>query len=163
MSLKATLRRESLQLRQSIQGKFDKDRIIFGQLIRHLREHRANQVLTYVSTEYEVDTRTLIDCCLGNKITIAIPGIVNERMRFFELHSKWNLGKEVRNISSSAVCIVPGLAFDIDGYRIGYGGGYYDRFLRDFKGFKIGLCYEELILDVPIESHDEKVDIVITD
>lgn len=60
--------------------------------------------------------------------------------------------------------LVPGLAFDQAGYRLGRGGGFYDRWLADFEGKKIGLCFEEQLLQqLPHESHDIKVDQVITD
>lgn len=63
------------------------------------------------------------------------------------------------------VILVPGLVFDLDGHRIGYGGGYYDRFLvNQSKATKIGVCFEEQIeMEIPHEEHDQKVDIVISD
>ena len=62
------------------------------------------------------------------------------------------------------VCIVPGLAFDKNGYRIGYGKGYYDRFLKDFNGTKIGLCRCDFLKDaLPVNEFDHKVDMIITE
>ena len=67
-------------------------------------------------------------------------------------------------ITENTVCIVPGLAFTPDGGRLGYGGGYYDRFLSDYSGTSIGLCYSELLFDsLPSEEYDIAVDIIITD
>lgn len=60
--------------------------------------------------------------------------------------------------------IVPGLAFDQDGYRLGFGGGYYDRYLQDYKGKKIALAFTPQILPtIPIEKHDISVDAIVTD
>ena len=62
--------------------------------------------------------------------------------------------------------IVPGLAFTVDGKRLGYGGGYYDKLLsmKSFKAFAIGFCFKfQIIKDLPTEIHDRKVDYIITD
>lgn len=60
--------------------------------------------------------------------------------------------------------LVPGLAFDGAGGRLGQGGGYYDRFLAGYAGFTAALCRKELLLDrVPREGHDLGVDLVITE
>mgnify|MGYP002474639772 FL=1 len=56
------------------------------------------------------------------------------------------------------------LCFDICGYRLGYGKGYYDRFLKNFRGTKIGICYSDYIFEnLPVDKHDEKVDILVTE
>lgn len=55
--------------------------------------------------------------------------------------------------------LVPGLAFDRFGMRLGRGGGYYDRLLADFEGLRVGICFEGVIFDrIPFESHDQRVD-----
>lgn len=60
--------------------------------------------------------------------------------------------------------IIPALACDKNGYRLGYGGGFYDRFLKDFKGIKISCVPKELVLDsVCPEKHDIKMDMILTD
>lgn len=71
--------------------------------------------------------------------------------------------QQVRSFSQNTVCIVPAIAFDKDGHRIGYGKGYYDRFLRRFGGTKIGVCFSELVYDrLPRGRYDSPVDIIIT-
>ena len=65
---------------------------------------------------------------------------------------------------SSSICIVPGLIFDSDGYRVGYGKGYYDRFLGSYNGSRIGLVYFDFILDrVPRGRYDRHVDIILSE
>ena len=62
--------------------------------------------------------------------------------------------------------IVPGLAFTLDGKRLGYGGGYYDKLLsmKDLNAYTIGFCFSfQIIKDLPTETHDMRVNIVITD
>jgi len=143
--------------------KASKDKAIFEKIIalpQFARVENTGLVLTYVSTELEVDTRRLIDYCFDNSITVAVPGIADEQMRFFKLESWDTIGDEVMDFTDS-ICIVPALAYDENNYRLGYGGGYYDRFLREYKGVKIGICYREFIVDIPVEKHDEGVDIVI--
>ena len=66
--------------------------------------------------------------------------------------------------SNADICIVPALAYDIEGYRMGYGGGFYDRFLSSFRGTCIGICYADNIeKKLPRGRFDVRVDILITD
>ena len=60
--------------------------------------------------------------------------------------------------------IIPGLAFDKSKNRLGFGAGYYDRFLVENKGKKIGICYDFQIIDlIPAEAHDVKMDMIISE
>ena len=62
------------------------------------------------------------------------------------------------------IIIVPGIAFDRTGNRLGRGGGYYDSYLGKFDGQKIGICKDlQLVDELPIEDHDVKVDVIITE
>ena len=62
------------------------------------------------------------------------------------------------------ISVIPGIAFDRSGMRIGFGKGYYDRFLSEFRGLKLGLCYEFQLYDsVPHDRHDIPMDIIITE
>lgn len=66
--------------------------------------------------------------------------------------------------SESAVCIVPALAFDRRGMRIGYGKGYYDRFLSTFGGKRFGVVYSQMLFDkLPADKYDIPVDMIITE
>jgi 5-formyltetrahydrofolate cyclo-ligase len=67
-------------------------------------------------------------------------------------------------LDSLDAVIVPGLVFDKDRYRIGYGKGYYDDLLSRYKGLSIGVCFELFLLNsIPKESHDQQCDVVITE
>lgn len=66
--------------------------------------------------------------------------------------------------TEKSLCIVPALAFDIKGNRLGYGKGFYDRFLSEFKGCSIGITFSELLSDsLPIDKNDIAIDTVVTD
>ncbi len=66
-------------------------------------------------------------------------------------------------INRPVICFAPGMAFSKEGHRIGYGGGYYDRFLKNKDILKIGTCFEEQIYSFLPERHDIDMDVVITD
>lgn len=75
-----------------------------------------------------------------------------------------NLNININNRKLLAICVVPCLSYDSEGYRIGYGKGYYDRFLSSFEGTKIGLCYSEFkSAQLPKGKYDVKLDVVITE
>ena len=64
--------------------------------------------------------------------------------------------------SKADLILVPGLAFDRSGTRLGRGGGYYDRLLSEFEGLRVGVCFEELVFEqIPAESHDARMDFLI--
>lgn len=63
-----------------------------------------------------------------------------------------------------SIILVPGLAFDSRGFRLGHGGGYYDRYLAGFPGLTVGLCRDKLLLpSLPTEPHDQPVDLILTE
>jgi len=65
---------------------------------------------------------------------------------------------------SESLCLVPGLSFSLNGGRLGYGKGYYDRFLTKFRGTSVGVCFESCISEsLILDEHDKKVNYLITD
>ena len=69
-----------------------------------------------------------------------------------------------KNDGGHTVCVLPAIVYDKKGYRLGYGKGYYDRFLSSFKGVKVGFVYNDFIIDeIPIGRYDLPSDIVITE
>ena len=70
----------------------------------------------------------------------------------------------LKKIVKPDLLIIPGLAFGKNGERLGRGKGYYDRYLEHFKGLKIGICFEDQILDkLPMDKFDQRMNIIITD
>jgi 5-formyltetrahydrofolate cyclo-ligase len=158
---KSNLRKELIAKRKSITDKSQKDTQIYKNLIALPQFTKARSVLTYVSTSIEVDTKRLIEHCFNRNIPVAIPVIIDETMRFFRIDNLEDFPENEFTDFTDSICIVPALAYNRDNYRLGYGGGFYDRFLRNYSGVKIGLCYEEFLTDIPVEEHDERVDIIV--
>lgn len=138
------------------QQKSEDDAAILARLCDTWQVKKAELVLTYVSTPIEVDTRILIERLLSEGRRVAVPYCIeNTRsMNFYVIRSFDDLQKRTFGVLepvpmqckkvvdfSGSVCIVPGLAFDRQGYRLGYGKGYYDRFLSRYSGAMIGVCY----------------------
>ncbi len=136
-------------------------------------------VLCYMSNNLEIDTNNIILKLFNQNKTVAVPKCIKgtRDMQFFVINSfkqteKCSFGifepldKECQKLNNlkNSVCIMPGLAFDKNGYRLGYGKGYYDRFLDKFDGIKIGLCYEKYLLnEIAHDFYDIKADIVVTE
>ena len=142
---------------------------------------RAKLVHTYVSSkENEVDTRALICTCLAQGKRVAVPVVMPGAKAMAHaliddldqlVVGSYGLAQpdpaEIVWLPAESridLVVVPGLAFDRRGQRIGWGGGYYDRFLAQVQTVKIGLCYDELVLDcIPGEPHDVPVDVVVAE
>jgi 5-formyltetrahydrofolate cyclo-ligase len=152
-----------------------KDRAIARNLEAHPLFQTANTVLFYVSNEEEVDTHALIQKHLGQK-NILIPTVTENQLKPTPL-TNWNdliLGTyEILEVSPEKqqafagtidLVIVPGIAFDHLGHRLGYGKGYYDFYLSNHDSPTIGLSYENQLIDrLPTEPHDIALDTIITD
>lgn len=174
---KRQLRRELLVKRKALPDKTAAGAAVTNR-IQLLPEYRqAESIFIYVNKKDELETTRLIDISLKSGKTVNVPLCVNEtEISFYTIQSLTELrpgafGLLEPNPAVSgqaavydrAICLVPGLAFDKKGYRIGYGRGYYDRFLENTVMFSAGLCYEELLCeDLPIEPHDRHVDVVVT-
>lgn len=171
---KEDLRKEYHQIRNSIEDKITKDTIIFNKVINNQKILTSKSILIYVSLKEEIDTINLIKHFLNNK-KVAVPKIENNQMNFYYITSLFDLKPGYFNILepttnnmvtdfTNTICITPGICFSKDGYRIGYGKGFYDKFLSQNKIPSIGLCYKECLIDyIPTNKYDQKVDEVITD
>lgn len=167
--VKKALRKELISRRKAmnISEKNAADNDIFEQLIE--LADKADAVFTYASTEIEVDTRRLIEYCLEKKIPVALPVSGDEDLDFFYINSLDELEKGRYGIdeppqtlhadfSERTLCVVPALCADGNGLRLGYGKGYYDRFLSVFSGTSVIVCYDDFRREVPAEPHDRKAD-----
>ena len=141
----------------------------------------TDMLYCYVSSPLiEVDTLRLIDTALEKNIPIAVPRCVKGtyELSHYIITSRSQLMKghfgimepdplvcDRTDAPHDGICIVPGLAFCEAGIRMGYGKGYYDRFLENFRGLKIGLCYENCFYNetLPHDEHDAVMDMIITE
>jgi len=173
--MKRELRRKYLNIRKRVLDKSCKDDLIFNKVISDERVLLARDILIYVSFEDEVDTRRLINYFLDNGKNVYVPRVCEKEMDFYRIDSFNDLVEGYKNILepvgnekisdfSKVLCITPGVCFNRYGYRIGYGGGFYDRFLSRSGVFSIGVCYKECLCDLEFnEEHDVAVNRVITD
>lgn len=134
----------------------------------------AEVVMLYLSFGSEVDTWPLLEqAWTDGKRTLA-PKVRRypKELLAVEITAKtdlepsfWGVYEPVSDQAFDPAAIdlvvVPGLAFNHKGYRLGYGGGYYDRFLPQVRGFKVGLCYPPFLQEIPVEPWDQAVDCVL--
>ncbi len=173
--VKKSLRKELISRRRNmeISEKQAADRAIF-ELVKPLID-KADSVLTYISTEIEVDTHLLMQYCFDNGIRVAAPVSGDSELTFYEVKSFDDVSEGRFGISeptdrsrefsptAGTLCIVPALCADEKGLRLGYGRGYYDRFLSSFEGTSAILCYSGFRMEVPSEPHDKRADITVFD
>lgn len=178
---KALLRKKLIKKRKEIEPNIKKsgDLSIFKTIISHVKYKSAPTLLTYVSTDIEVDTIRLIEHALSEGKQVAVPkcNYDTTTISFYQIYSlndlfpsKFSLlepranSERLINPEQDSICIVPGLSFDRKGHRLGYGKGYYDRFLSNYSGVSIGICYKDYICDrLAVNRYDIPVNIVITD
>lgn len=171
---KEFLRKKYKEKRDNIKNKVTKDNLIYQKVINNKDILSSKTLLIYISINSEVDTIKIINYFLNTK-NIAIPKIIDNNMYFCyvtnlnELTSgKYNIPEPTNeNIVTdfdNAICIVPGICYDKENYRVGYGKGYYDRFLSKNKIKTIGLCYKECMIEkIDNDKYDYKIDEVITE
>lgn len=178
---KAGIRRSMLAKRQalSIAEVEGQSRAIHQRLYRLDAFRRADSLWTYVSSKPgEVDTRALIESALARHQLVACPAVLPGGLLVWRIITQltelvpgaygiWEPPADSNPAPAatpSTVVLVPGLAFTSGRHRLGYGCGYFDRFLADFPGMSIGLCYDfQIIPALPIEPHDVALDYVVSE
>lgn len=145
----------------------------------------APAVLAYLSVRDEVDTRELVRLAWDAGKVVAAPRVTGPRslawyrveagdeleasaMGIEEPVARGERRVDPARLGDRSVALVPGLAFDEMGYRLGYGGGFYDAFLEGFRGVSIGLCRDAALMpslaDMGVlEPHDRAIGIVATE
>ena len=151
---------------------------VYERLINWPTFQLARCVACYVSVQKEVETRGIIEYALDNGKQLAVPvtraGGVMDFQRISSLAGlqadRFGLlepmGDDGQIISPGGLDLViaPGIAFDRLGNRIGFGGGYYDRFLTQTHAIRVGLAYAFQLADLlPAESHDVRMDWLVTE
>ena len=179
---KSLLRKEVLHKRNSM-SHFEistKSKLIQKKLIGSPVFNQSNSIGLYLAIGSEVQTREIINYALDLGKTVLLPRIMSNDLRFYVVDQK-DFKKNSFDVNRFGIkepkidnkpadfidlLIIPGIVFDMYGFRIGYGYGYYDKYLTINKFSKIvGLAYDFQLIKrhIPILPHDRKIDILITE
>jgi len=178
---KSLLRKEVLHKRNSM-SHFEismKSKLIQQKLIESPVFNQSKSIGLYLAIGSEVQTREIINYALDLGKTVLLPRIMSNDLRFYVVDQKDfeensfdvnRFGIKEPKIDKPAdfidLLIIPGIVFDMYGFRIGYGYGYYDKYLTISKFSKsIGLAYDFQLIKkpIPILPHDRKIDVLITE
>lgn len=178
---KRALRSKYKKLREACPGDV-KQRLdtALAQNFLSLEEYKnCAELFTFVSGKIECDTRKIIGQALKDGKQVAVPKCLSRQgdMEFFYINSPDDLTCgmygipepdesrcEKAEVYLNALCVVPGLCFDYSHYRVGFGKGYYDRFLDSFCGVTVGICYSKYVISqVPKGAFDRNTDILVTE
>ncbi len=132
----------------------------------------ANTIMIYLSSKSEVDTSFLIAKALRQGKRLCAPRVLNDKdMEAVALNGNgfkrgaygiWE--PDGISVSDIDLIFVPGVVFDKNKNRIGYGKGYYDRFLQNKNAATIGLAFScQIVSEIPTEPHDKKLDMIVTE
>lgn len=176
---KSELRSRYKKLRESFgpNKKKQLDSAITRRLLDLDEYKNAESVFAFISKDIEVDTEAIIADAFKSGKRVAVPLCEPETatIEFYYIKSRDDLkagyygilepdADKCEKADTAPIMIVPGLVFDRSGYRLGFGKGYYDRYLADFKGVTIGVCYSEAIEnELPLGRYDRPIDLVVTD
>lgn len=175
--MKSELRKQVLQEMKAIprEQKQAMDQALTERFLKHPFYQEANTIATYLSFPHEFQTQGLIEQALKDGKKVLIPKTYPKGRMDFVVYDLQQLVKtsfgllepqgnlEVVAASQIDLIHVPGLAFTMEGYRIGYGGGYYDRYLEHFSGHTLSTVYPCQIRDFSPENHDIPVQEVLID
>lgn len=176
---KQTLRKKYLLIRNNIPDKEIKSKIIIEKIKLSKIYQESKVIALYKSLKSEVDTKELIEYSLKIGKIVVLPKVEKNELKFYKISLnepliKSNFGVEeplglnINYIDKSEIdlVIVPGLCFDKENNRLGFGKGYYDRFLSNTNLYTIALCFKEQILEdtlLPVEITDIKLKEIISD
>lgn len=179
---KPLLRKHYLSLRAESSSQRKADEIL-SRLTSLDEWKNAEFICAYIPTRGEINIIPAIQKALSEKKKVAFPktvtGAAEGEMIFRIAGSPDDFAKgrfgiyeplpHCKALSPEqfgrTLCIVPALAFDKEGYRLGYGGGYYDRFLKNFSGVSVGLAYDVCLSNAPLprDNFDVAVDVIISE
>lgn len=179
--IKKELRAKYRALREAMppEVKSQRDIAIANQVRRLWQYQRNNVLLVYVSTAIEVDTYRIIEQALSDDKIVAVPRCVpgTRNMEFYRIHTMDDLKPGAFGVlepepnpdnlmpeDTPGLCLVPAFSYDWNGFRLGYGKGYYDRFLSNFQGQIVGLCYSDCVQrSLPHGRYDRPVELLVTE
>ena len=176
---KNILRRQLLEQAAGLEQAYCRraDREITSRLFLLPEYKKAEVLFCFMGTEGEIDTRTLILDALKLGKRVGVPKCTGKGvMEVREIKGLWNLEPGKYGIMEPDVgcplivpeeidlCLIPCLSASLKGARLGYGGGYYDRYLPFVKGTKAVLCRQRMMCqEIPREGHDVGMDMVVSE
>lgn len=176
---KKIVRTNYKKIRSSIINRSEKEKVIIEKLKFFEPFAKADKVFVYAATGSEANMDSLIRFALSVGKTVALPVCLDKlgNMEFYSITSLNFIKNGLYSIrepetnkcnrvtpDGNSVCVVPAVCFDRNGNRLGYGKGYYDRFLQNFNGCTIGVNFEECVAEnIPCSEHDKRVNYLITD
>jgi len=181
---KASLRNNYLSLCESMPKDFSAriDGAVRQMFLMLDLYHQTDLILGYLPIHEEIDTLPLLREALNAGKRVALPYLntKNNELQFFEVDSLDHLTRGSRGLGCpptedaaplgendflGSLCLVPGLVFDGEGNRVGYGAGYYDNFLAFYPGDKVGLVRSVQVSSNPLphDAHDIAVDVLVTE
>lgn len=175
-ALRAEYRRRRSELDRETKERLDAE--ICRQIISLACFRYADTVLTYFPIKGEIDLNPVAAEALRRGKRLAYPVSMSDGVMVFRYvndptslrqRGKYSIPEPGDDAplfegGENTLCIVPAFAFDGDGYRLGYGGGYYDRFLKSFEGTSLGAVYGECLVDaLPRGYYDMSVDVIVTE
>lgn len=181
--LRIQMKGQRSELSEALRSTFDHD--IRQRLFESEYYKGCIRLFIFVSFGSELDTKTIISKALQDRKEVYVPRVENRNMEFYQIFSLEGLipskfgvpeppitealrypGKKNEYHSLDQLMLLPGLAFDLQGNRIGYGAGFYDRFLNAHhqeEFVKVALAYEfQLIEQIETQVHDVRVETIIT-
>lgn len=177
METKKDIRKHVLKLRSQLKQKEweEKSRKIQDKVVTHPFFLCAETIYCYIDYRNEVATRSIIQKAWELHKKVAVPKVEGNELIFYYISSLSNLEIGYKGIlepctnqnadDKDALIIVPGVAFDLNRNRIGYGKGFYDRYMAKHPGFKtIGIAFScQIISQIEAEQFDCKPDVLITE
>lgn len=182
VDVKKRIRQQMLRIRKNMPAEMRKaaDAAITQGVLQHPDFLAAKQIFAYVALPYEVPTREIIEKALemGKIVALPVCSVGTHTLTFYRLHSmdELRVGEyriPIPPVTEEGICqpdeetlmILPMTAFDKQGYRLGAGGGYYDRYLAAHPALKnLGVCYAECSLgEMPRDAFDRRMQACVTE
>ena len=152
-------------------------KVIFEKLEKTPVFLESDTIFTYVSYNQEVDTKTWMERLFQMGKKVAVPKVQGKEIKFYYISDKEQLETGYQGIlepvttecadGNTGLFLMPGLAFDRSMHRCGYGGGFYDRYLKKYADVflkKVAVAYSFQIYEtIPVEEHDEKIDLLVSE
>jgi len=178
MIMKDQLRKQILAARRALtpDERSAKSREIEQKLFGLPEFHKATRVMFYASFQSEVETHSMIRRTLEEGKLVVLPRVKGKELELLEITNfdrdvspgAWGIPEpgqgEPAVVQSLGLIVVPGAVFDERGNRVGYGAGFYDKLLAQYRGLTVALAFElQVVPQVPFDAHDVPMKKIVTE